>query len=183
MAKRKWTIEEEKYLNKYYLTQSVEKTAKALNRTVRSVQRKASLLGIEIYAGEYLTARMVAECFRVSQCVVHRWIHDLGLPAKKVKTTKSMRYVIDPEKFWKWAENHKEDICWAGYEICSILPEPRWVEIYKERYKTRRMNQHFTSNEVVQIKHMLHRGMTFKEIAAELGRTERSIEGKVRRIA
>ena len=68
-------------------------------------------------------------------------------------------------------------------DLCSILPEPQWVEFEQSRYKTKRHCRKFTANEIVQIKHMLRKCMTYKEIAEKLGRTERSIEAKVRKIA
>ena len=115
--------------------------------------------------------------------MIKRWVEKFDLPAIKVKEAKRTRYQIDPEQFWKWADTHRDVINWSGYDLCSILPEPRWVEFEQSRYKTKRHCCNFTENEVVQIKHMLHRGMSYKEIAAALGRTERSIETKVRKIA
>ncbi len=184
MARREWTAEEEKYMNKYYLRQPTKRTAKALNRTVVSVRRKAERMGLNFYYGDYLCAKTIAKCFGLDTDVVIRWVEKLNLPAIKVKVSKNCtRYQIDPEKFWTWADSHRNDINWSRYEICSILPEPRWVEFEKARYRTRRHRQRFTDNEIIQVKHMLHRGLSAKEIATEIGRTEEGIKHLIRKIA
>lgn len=184
MARREWTIKEEKYMNKHYLQQPAKITAKHLDRTVISVRKKAAQMGLNNYYGDFLGARTIAKCFDIDVSVVIRWIEKLNLPATKVRESKNKtRYQIDPEQFWKWADDHRSEINWSRYEICSILPEPRWVEFEKARYKTKRYRQHFTDNEIVQVKHMLHRGMNAKEIATEIGRTEDGIKHLIRKIA
>lgn len=35
------------------------------------------------------------------------------LPCKKVKLKNQTRYLIDAAEFWKWAENHGEEIMYA----------------------------------------------------------------------
>lgn len=184
MARRKWTAEEEKYMNKYYLRQTAKRTAKALNRTVLSVRRKAERMVINTYYDGYLSARALADCFSTDVAVVKRWAEKLSLPVIKVKESKNKtRYQVDPEHFWKWADTHRNEINWSGYDLCSILPEPRWVEFEVSRYKTKRHCQRFTQNEIVRIKHMQHRGMNKEEIAAEMGRTPESIKHVLRKIA
>ena len=131
--------------------------------------------GINTYYDGYLSARMLGECFGTNEKAVKRWVEKFNLPAIKVKEPNRTRYQIDPEQFWKWADAHRNIINWSGYDLCSILPEPRWVEFEQARYKTKRHGQRFTQNEIVRIKHMQHRGLNTKEIAAEMGRTEISI--------
>ena len=184
MTRREWTAEEEKYMNKYYLRQPTKRTAKVLNRSIESVRKKAVQMGINTYYDGYLSAHVLAECFSTNTQVIKRWIEKFNLPAIKINDSKHRtRYQIDPENFWKWADGHRDVINWSGYDLCSILPEPQWVEFEQSRYKTKRHCRKFTVNEIVQIKHMLRRCMTYKEIAEKLGRTERSIEAKVRKIA
>lgn len=83
MARREWTAEEEKYMNKYYLRQTAKRTAKALNRTVLSVRRKAERMGINTYYDGYLSARTLADCFSTDVAVVKRWVEKLSLPVIK----------------------------------------------------------------------------------------------------
>ena len=184
MKMRPGEAEEEKYMNKYYLRQPTKRTAKVLNRSIESVRKKAVQMGINTYYDGYLSAHVLAECFSTNTQVIKRWIEKFNLPAIKINDSKHRtRYQIDPENFWKWADGHRDVINWSGYDLCSILPEPQWVEFEQSRYKTKRHCRKFTANEIVQIKHMLRKCMTYKEIAEKLGRTERSIEAKVRKIA
>lgn len=184
MVRREWTVEEEKYMNKYYLRQPAKRTAKFLNRTIRSVRKKAAQMGLNNYYGDFLSISTIAKCFGVDVSVVKRWVEKFNLPAIKVQESKSKtRYQIDPVKFWNWADINRDEINWSGYEICSILPEPRWVEFEQARYKTKRHCQRFTDNEIVLIKHMVHRGMNAKEIAIEMSRTEESVKHVLKRIA
>ena len=171
------------YTSKYYLRQPNKRTAKALNRTVESVRKKAARMGINTYYDGYLSARVLGRCFSTNERAVKRWVEKFNLPAIKVKEPNRTRYQIDPEQFWKWADTHRSIINWSGYDLCSILPEPRWVEFEQARYKTKRHGQRFTDNEIVRIKHMKHRGLNTKEIAAEMGRTEVSIRHVLKKIA
>lgn len=50
MGRREWTKDEETYMYRRYLNQSVETTAKFLNRSVSSVKHKARKLGLNHYA-------------------------------------------------------------------------------------------------------------------------------------
>lgn len=99
MDKRYWTAEEEKYMNKYYLRQPNKRTAKALNRTVESVRKKAARMGINTYYDGYLSARVLGRCFSTNERAVKRWVEKFNLPAIKVKEPNRTRYQIDPEQF------------------------------------------------------------------------------------
>ena len=179
---RKWTEYEEQYMNKHYLYQSTKRTAEFLNRSIYSVKRKATQLGLNAYCNDRLNAKTIAKCFGVDITAVLRWIQKLNLPAKEINIETQTRYLIDAEDFWKWAEQNKSEINWSRYELCSILPEPSWVEVDKAKYKTKRHRKRFTANEIVLVKHMIHRGMTSKEIAVEMGRTNESIKHLFRKL-
>ena len=53
--RREWTDWEVQYLERFYLRQSVERTAKRLNRTVSSVIHKAQRLKLVRYRTEFCT--------------------------------------------------------------------------------------------------------------------------------
>ncbi len=82
MDKRYWTAEEEKYMNKYYLRQLNKRTAKALNRTVESVRKKAARMGINTYYDGYLSARVLGRCFSTNERAVKRWVEKFNLPGR-----------------------------------------------------------------------------------------------------
>lgn len=130
--RKEWTTAETEYLLDRYCNQPVKKTAAVLGRSTASVKHKAQKLGLNIYVNEFIYARTLARCFNQDIRVVFRWIEKLGLPARKRRVANTLRYLIDVENFWKWAETHKEDINWSRYELMSLPPEPAWVREEKE---------------------------------------------------
>ena len=180
--RREWTDREVKYLNNRYLKQSVETTAKKLNRSIPSVKGKARKLGLNNYYGEKISAKTLAKCFHLDIRVVIRWIDKFDLPCKKVELDNQTRYSIDPVEFWKWAEKHKDTINWSKYELKSLVPEPEWVNEIVSNYTTVRHGQKFTPDELARIKFLICRGKTYSDIAREMQRSYYSISHVGRRI-
>lgn len=174
IMRREWTEQEIIYLNRRYLKQPVSRTAAFLNRTESSVKRKASRIGLNHYA-DNLTAKSIARCFHTDVSVVIRWINKLGLPAYCINCTTETRFIIEADKFWKWAEDHKDKINWAGYELKSILPEPEWVNEIVRAYPKKRSRKKITEHEKNQIRNMLRKGMSYKEISEQIGRSYYSV--------
>lgn len=173
MGRKEWTKDEETYMYRRYLYQSVETTAKFLNRSVSSVKHKASKMGLNHYYGERISAKTLAKCFHSDIRVILRWIDKFDLPCKKVELDNQTRYSIDPVEFWKWAEKHKEIINWKKYERETLFPEPSWInyEWKKDNDKPERHGNKITDFEKLSIKNMLRKGMSNKEIAKEIHRT------------
>ena len=96
--RREWTEWEVRYLEKKYVGQPVEKTAKKLNRTINSVKRKAAKLDLNHYT-DSLSAKVVARCFGSDVSVVIRWINKFDLPCKKVICGNQTRYLIETKNF------------------------------------------------------------------------------------
>ena len=82
--RRMWTEAEEKYMERYYLFQPVQKTAKKLDRTVSAVYKKAHLMKLVRY-DDALNVKMLAECFHYKRKTVIGWIQKYNLPCKKSK--------------------------------------------------------------------------------------------------
>ena len=181
IMRTEWTKQEERYMERYYLCYPVEKIAKKLGRSVVSVKHKAARMGLNHYT-DSLNAKAVARCFNSDVSVVIRWIEKFDLPCRKIKCKTQTRYVIDTEKFWKWAENNKGIINWNKYELMSMCPEPRWLEEEIQNYTTTKSRKKFTQQEIVEIKNLLHRGLNYKEIATQMGRSYYSINHLCRTI-
>lgn len=155
-----------------YLRQSVVETAKHLGRSVASVKHKAQRLGLNSYYGEYLSAKTIAGIFNCDISVVKRWCEKLELPCIKVKTPTQTRYLIDPVKFWKWAEDNREEINWRKYEQGTILPEPSWICNISDTYSyPERHRKEITGEEKRVIKSLMRQNKTNAEIAKEIRRT------------
>ena len=173
--RREWTDWEVKYLEKKYVGQSVERTAERLNRSVNSVKRKAAKLDLNHYTN-FLSAKVVAKCFGSDVSVVIRWINKFDLPCKKVICGNQTRYLIENEKFWKWAENNKNIINWGKYERQSLLPEPDWLREAIRNYNTPNTREKYTDDDIVKIRVLLSKGLSYEEIAKETGRTYYGID-------
>lgn len=173
MGRREWTDREVSYMYKRYLRQSVETTAKFLNRSVSSVKHKAIKLGLNNYYGEKISAKALANCFHSDIRTIQRWINKFDLPCKKVELDVYTRYSIDPVEFWKWAETHKDVINWKKYERGTLFPEPSWLNYeWKINHgKPERHGRRITDFEKVAIKGMMRKGFGNKEIAKEINRT------------
>lgn len=173
--RREWTEEEEKYMLKYYSLQSIEKTASWLGRSVNSVKGKARRLGLNLYM-DNLGARTVARCFNSDTSVVLRWIRKYGLPAKRILVSNQTRYNIDIDKFWEWAELHKDIIPWSKYQEYSLPPEPDWVKFERNNYKIPNHRKPITSQDIQNIKRLFMKtDLNYTGIAKEVGRTTESI--------
>ena len=169
---RAWRMGEELYLKRMYFKQPVEKTAKALKRTKAAIHIKAYKLGLNY---EFLTAQTIANCFHADSDVVKRWIDKLGLKSMKMPYKLGYRYYIKAEDFWKWAYENKKEINWSNYELKSILPEPEWVKKEKQNCLTKKKHTKITDTEIIQVKNMIRKGMSYRKIALEIGRTEYTV--------
>lgn len=171
--RKEWTEYEEMYMQRRFLYQPVKTTAMKLNRTEASIKHKARDMGLSHY-NDAFNAKSIAKCFNSDVSVVIRWIKKFNLPCKKVDCGSQTRYVIDEKDFWKWAENNKGIINWGKYTRLSICPEPEWLQDEIKNYKTKRHRERYTEHEIILIKNLLHRGLSYKEIANQM---ERSYEG------
>lgn len=180
--RREWTEQEVNYLKSRYLKQPVIVTAKKLNRTKQSVQKKAAKIGLKHYYTDYLSAKMIAKCFGVDTTVPIRWIEKFGLPAKKVVCEKQTRYLIDSEDFWEWAEKYKDKINWTNFYENSIVPQPEWVREQKLNCKTRNHRKKFTEQDRILMMGMLRKGMSYRQIAEIMERIYDSIKHYCRTI-
>lgn len=165
----------------WYLSQSAERTAKHLGRSVVSVKRKATKMGLNHYL-DNLGAKSISRCFDCDVSVVLRWIEKFGLPAKKIVCHNQTRYNIDSKKFWKWAKEHKEIINWSRYELGSLVPEPEWVKDVKKGYKEKNHRKKFSEYEKNRVLSLLHKGKSYREISVEMGRSYYSISHLCRTI-
>lgn len=172
--RREWTELEEKYLKRYYLYHPSEVIAKKLDRSIYSVRRKAAKMGLNHYVDQ-LNAKTLAQCFNCDISVILRWIEKHRLPARKVVCKNQTRYSVSPRDFWQWAENHKKLINWARYEQKSILPEPEWVKEEVRNYKTPMSRQKYTEEEKEKIRFLLKKGMNYRQISKEIGRSYYSV--------
>lgn len=172
--RRNWTPEEEQYLLDRYIKQPIKTTARVLNRTEVSVKRKAAQLGINKRM-DLFGIRTFAKYMGVDSSAVLRWVEKFDMPVRNYRFDKHNHYDVDLEKFWIWAETHKNLINWSKYECGSLALEPEWVRREKRTYNTPMTREKWTESDLQKLRKLLHLKKTYAEIAKEMGRTYNSI--------
>ena len=170
-----WTEKEIHYLEKNYEKKSSRDIACKLRRSINSVRRKAQSLNLNTFASEDIHVKTMAACFDCDSRVINRWI-DHGLPCRAIKKGKTTFKLISVDKFWKWAENHKDLIPWQKYERLSLLPEPKWLDETIKSYEFKNNRKPITTSEINRVVRLKNQGKTHKEIAEELERTPEAIK-------
>lgn len=172
---RYWTKEEEEYLENNYPFHAAADVAKHMGRSIDSVKRKAQSMNIKAYGNACLSLKLLAKLFHCDICVITKWIHKYRLPHKIIKRGNIPYYEVDPEKFWKWAEKHKDIIPWQSYEHHSILPEPDWV-CRQSGNDPLNHRKPFTLKEKKKIIQLHKNGSSYADLADKYGRTKESIK-------
>jgi biotin operon repressor len=185
-----YTDEELEYIQEAAGSASLDHIAKKLDRSKDSVWQKMVELGCSDFhmeAGTY-TANAFAELVGVSQETVRRWIRK-GLPAVKKARQRGVdaryhRYHIEVPRFWKWAEENKDIIEFNKIEPDLLAPEPEWVMIErrKQYYKPAKQKIWTTGEDKTLLRLCYGEGLKHREIAERMGRTQNSIEKRLKRL-
>lgn len=187
-----WTVEDERYLEENIGTVTFNTIAKSLGKTTGAVITKAEKLGIsntKVACG-LITINELSNILCVEWKVLKGWIDQYDLPAKRrnfreYKRNKRCFYYIDIEEFWKWASLNKDLINWFPLERQALPLEPEWVEERRKSdyYKWITRRRYWTPEEDSKLWSMYYdQGITQKEIANTLLRTERAIEKRLKRL-
>lgn len=185
---KRWTEEEIEYLENWIGRSSLGNIAKRLGRTFKSVEFKATELGIGDSLGQtgMLTKNELARFLKVCPKTVSRWIEKYGLKAKKLRPRRKRYYImIDVEDFWEWAEQNKEKIDFGRIERYSLLPEPEWFELERKRDLKnipRRKRKKWTKEEESQLIQLNNMKMPLNEIGKRLNRSETAIKRRISRL-
>lgn len=180
---KRWQQSEERYLKRYYYSKSITDIAEHLNRSVIAVRHKANNLGLHRYDVS-VSAEIVSNAFGCDKRSVALWNVKYNMPCKKITCGKKQMTFVDVEEFWEWAENHKEIIPFHRYEKYSLLPEPNWLreEVVKSKNREVKKGTAYSEQEIIQVKSMLRKGYTVREIASETQRTFHGIKYISRKI-
>ncbi|MGF9891106.1 hypothetical protein ABEX78_20830 [Priestia megaterium] len=129
-----WAQEEEEQLTNLYPTTSARNIAKILKiDSIQSVQKKAYRLGLKKRKNEtaYINSSDFAKIVRVHPKTLLRWVEEEALPCKRIDKGfgyKEKTIYINSEKFWIWAEQHKDLIHFSKIEPNALPFEPKWVK-------------------------------------------------------
>jgi plasmid maintenance system antidote protein VapI len=172
-------------------THTLNSIAKKLGRPLEGLRVKVIELGygdLHMEAGTY-SAKALAEAIGVSHEAVRRWVLTKGLPAKKKSRytgvdRKDMHYHITIDDFWKWAEKNKDFIEFNKIPLDSLPPEPAWVmyERRKQFYRPAKQKIWTPEEDETLLDYYYKQALKQREIADKMGRTQNSIEKRLKRL-
>lgn len=152
----KWTEEQCDFLKENIGTYSTAYIGKALGRTETAVLVKAKRLNLGCFKSnsDKVTVADVAEILDIDHKGVYRMIRlgKIKYQRKRIRNN-SFQYFFDYEYIVRFAEQYQ-----------------------KQNFKR------WTPFEESRLKHLVSRGLTYKQIGKELGRSENAIEKKIRRL-
>ena len=177
---KRWTNEEEEKLIRYSERMTEGGLAKLLNRPVTSVRAKRTRMGLPCFADQTdkMNCTIIAELVGVDRTNIHKvWIRK-GLKMERVGQYK----VVEEKELARFMSEHPE--LWKAskcdyYFFCRY----KWFKDRlqreregKEEYNHHRDIRYWTPTEISRAKMLKRRGLTHREIGAELGRTKQAID-------
>ncbi|WP_416145264.1 hypothetical protein [Planococcus koreensis] len=130
---KKWTIEEEDKIIELWGETSIKKLSKSLMRTERAIITRAKELGLTLRQVKEqvdgISVSELAKLLGVTLAKVNNWIAKHGLPLREwsVSSKVTTKY-INLDDFWKWAENHQEQLYTKLFDKHALGAEPKWME-------------------------------------------------------
>lgn len=154
-AGKRWTENELKYLERFWAQLPSSVIAKSLNRTLRAVQSQAARLELgrrtEYDDNINLSIFLRTLLNRNSKPSVHDYKRYFasGAPYLKLTNTKRSCYLVNIDKFWQWAEKHRETFDLTKIEPLVFGKEPKWLSEYRRtkgaELATERWKEHISA--------------------------------------
>jgi len=186
--KERWSDEEKDFLREYAGEKSVSWIARKLKRGRYAVEQKINRMGMtyKVDNGKISLYLLVHTLGYASESFAYRKLEKLGLKIYKVQKKNNKVKMVDINEFWKWAEKNQENLNFKNLEHNAFGYEPEWAKEkidrdtkYKIKYK---QNEYWTKDEEELLIGYMKIGLNSLEISKRLGRSERSIDAKVRRL-
>jgi len=187
-VRRNWTSDEITYLKDNVGLYKLTTIAQNLDRSYESVRVKMTRIYLSNTKSQtgYLTFHELATLLKVDRNTVKGWAENHNLPYfKKATRARKYFYFVDPSDFWEWAEQHKDKVQFSDIDPHSIPPEPEWVENERRKDKCttkKRRYQKWTTKEETLLIELRKKGLSYKEIGEQMGRTAISVERRYKRI-
>lgn len=129
---RKWTAEEDEYLEQNWGSLSMGTMARVLGRTESAIQLRAGRLelGPWLMAGDYVTLAQLAKALGRGESLTtikHIWIEKKGMPVHRKLVRRLRVTVVCLPEFWKWAEENRSFVDFGKMEPLALGKEPAWV--------------------------------------------------------
>ncbi|MDQ0233552.1 DNA-binding protein [Metabacillus malikii] len=182
--RRNWSNDDIEFLKDNVGKLKISTLSERLGRTEESIKNKLKRLGISNTKAQtgFLTTYELAKLVQKDATTVRAWITKHGLNSTKKVTRCSRRfYFIEPEDFWKWAEDHKEKIDFSKIEPHTIIPEPNWVE-HERKCENPTTYKVWSIREERQLRLLMMEGYSIYEVANKLERSVISVKRKYSRL-
>lgn len=177
MTNKYWSEEELKILENMWGRSSLNKIAKRLNRTENAVKIKARrMFGNKAEHKGLYTGADLARAIGVESKTINYYIKK-GLKYRKVDRLNLIRI----EDFWEFAKEHKTLIKFYKFSEIDIPNEPKWVDIVRKKqsmYNKANRCKKWTNYQDILLTNMVKKGMTTKQIAKEIQRTEEAVKAR-----
>ncbi len=183
-----WTEEEMEFLEEKWGVLSVKQLARKLGRTTDSiiVRARKMQLGRHVDSDDRVLLNQIAIAmgfYRSEGNIIRKMIR-AGLPYEEHKVRNGSYRVIPIEKFWKWAEQHRDILNFRKMEFGSLGPEPPWVD-EKRRFDRQAEllkcphNTKWTPMEEKKLERMTREGYTSDQISKALWRPQSAITRRI----
>ncbi|HBC2592969.1 TPA: helix-turn-helix domain-containing protein [Enterococcus faecalis] len=187
-VRRAWTFDEIEFLKENYGSGSttIETLVRELERTPASIKNKVARLklGRWYYNVDAITLNELAIAMNVTHQTLARWSKLYDFPVSSKRFKKSHYYFVRLDKFWKWAETHKNIVQWNKLEKHLLGAEPEWVdEMRTSKIRSTDLStkkKKWSKDEIEKLRWMLNQyKFTYPEICQELGRSHGAVKRKI----
>ena len=187
--KTDWTQEELDYMQANWGEKTIPQIAKHIGRTVTAVRVKYKRMGLsgQKWYGDMMSARKVSELLGIDvHTVTDYWIPKCGLKGRKKKLAeKGSCTIIMFSDLLTWLEANQDKWDSRRVEILGLGMEYDWLQEKRKKDAAlpERRAQKWTPFEDGRIISMFRRGMTYAEIATEIGdRSACAVEHRLLRL-
>lgn len=173
---RRWSEKEIESLERNLNKMKLADIARLLSRSTKSVQHKLQDLGINVMNhNENIIVSELAKIINKHPETIRYWINHRGLPSKKEGYYRK----VNPEDFWEWAKEHPESIVFSDIPPNAILPEPEWVQDYRENEPLNTLQVWSEKEEEILTELVIQTRLSYQEMGEKLNRSAHSVRHKV----
>lgn len=184
MPGKRWTKEEELYLEDRWGTTSISTIAKHLRRSENAVIIRAQRMGLGAFleSGDYVTWNQLSIALGYGTADSYKlksWVQNRGFPVRTKRVKNNTFRVVYLDEFWEWAEKNRNFLNFSKFEPFALGAEPEWVaekrkqDVLKEKQYRKTP---WTKAEDQRLEILVRRQQyTYKEIAGMLQRTEGAV--------
>lgn len=128
--RRWWTPEEDEKLSERWGEYTLESLARQFGRTTYAVKKRAQRLklGRRVNSVDGVALRTICELlYGNGSAREYKKLKKHRLPYFTVETEKKTFYLVNIDKFWKWARKHTDVVDITRIEPLALGKEPAWV--------------------------------------------------------